>query len=151
SSRGSRYIAVVARLDSRATLASARDEMSAIAKQLESIDPRHNTNVGARVDPLLSTIVDDVRSPLFVLLGAVGFVLLIACANVGSLALGRIAAREPELAMRTALGASRGRIARQVLTESLMVAAVGGALGLGLAELGIKALISIAPSDLPRL
>jgi putative ABC transport system permease protein len=151
SSRGSRYITVVGRLRPNVTMAVARDEMSAIAKRLEAIDPRHNTKVGTRVDPLLSSIVDDVRGPLFVLLGAVGFVLLIACANVGSLALGRVAAREPELAMRTALGASRGRIARQMLTESLLLAIVGGALGIGLAGLGIKALLAIAPRDLPRL
>jgi len=150
SSRGSRYIAVIARLAPNVTLASARNEMNAIARQLEAADPRHNTNVGTRVDPLLSSIVDDVRGPLFVLLGAVGFVLLIACANVGSLALGRLAAREPELAMRTALGASRGRIARQVLTESLLLAIIGGSLGLLFARYGIQMLVAFAPSDLPR-
>ena len=151
SSRGARYITVVGRLAPNASVGTARDEMKAIAKQLEAIDPRHNTNVGARVDPLLATMVDDVRAPLFILLGAVGFVLLIACANVGSLALGRVAAREPELAMRLALGASRGRIARQVFVESLIVAVAGGLLGLGLASVGIKALVAIAPHDLPRL
>jgi predicted permease len=151
SSRGARYLTVVARLAPHSSVAGARDEMKAIAKRLESIDPRHNANVGARVDPLLSNMVDDVRTPLFVLLGAVGFVMLIACANVGSLALGRVAAREPELAMRLALGASRTRIARQVLVESLIVALAGGLLGLALAGLGIKALLSIAPGDLPRL
>jgi putative ABC transport system permease protein len=78
-------------------------------------------------------------------------VLLIACANVGSLALGRVAAREPELAMRLALGASRGRLARQMLVESLMLAIVGGTLGLALAGFGIRALVAIAPGDLPRL
>jgi predicted permease len=151
SSRGARYITVVARLAPNASVAVARDEMTAIAKRLEEIDPRHNTNVGVRIDPLLANMVDDVRAPLFILLGPVGFVLLIACANVGSLALGRVAAREPELAMRLALGASRGRIARQVLVESLTVAVVGGALGLALAGVGINALVAIAPGDLPRL
>ncbi len=151
ASRGSRYLTVVARLNSRSTPSSANDDIKSLAKHSESVDPRHNKNVGARVDPLLSSMVDDVRAPLFVLLGAVGFVLLIACANVGSLALGRLGARESELAMRTALGASRSRIARQMLTESLIVALVGGLLGLVLANFATKALIAIAPSDLPRL
>ena len=125
--------------------------MNAVALRLAALDPRHNTNVDVHVAPLLSTMVGDVEKPLFLLLGAVGFVLLIACANVGGLALGRVAARAPELAMRTALGASRIRIARQLVTESLLVAAVGGLLGLGVAAVGVKILIASAPSDLPRL
>jgi len=96
-------------------------------------------------------MIGDIHRPLFVLLGAVGFVLLIACANVASLTLGRIAARDAELALRTALGAARTRIARQIFTESLLLAIAGGVLGLGLALVGLKLLTAIAPADLPRL
>ena len=151
SSRGARWLNVVGRLAPRATLESSRREMDGVAQRIAALDPRHNTNVGVNVTPLLSSIVGDVKKPLLLLLGAVGFVLLIACANVGGLALGRVAARAPELAMRTALGASRMRIARQMLTESLLVAAVGGLLGLVVAAVGIKILIAAAPRDLPRL
>jgi predicted permease len=151
NARGRRSIAVVGRLAPGASLATARAEMAGIARHLEQVDPVHNTAVGTYVASLLTSIVGDVRTPLFVLLGAVGFVLLIACANVATLTLGRVTARVAELGVRTALGATRGRIARQVLTESVLVAMLGGALGLALAVAGMKALVASAPADIPRL
>ena len=150
SSRGGRWLNVVGRLAPHSTLESARREMNGIAQRLTALDPRHNTNVEVQVVPLLSSIVGDVEKPLFLLLGAVGFVLLIACANAEASPC-VASPRAPELAMRTALGASRLRIARQMLTESLIVATVGGLLGLVVAAVGMKILIVAAPSDLPRL
>jgi putative ABC transport system permease protein len=151
SSRGARSATVIARLSPSATLETARAEMDGIARRFEQLYPAYNANVGTRVTPLLASMVGSVRKPLFVLLGAVSFVLLIACANVGGLALGRAAARDSELALRTALGASRGRIARQLITESVMLALIGGALGLALAVAGIRGLVAIAPSHVPRM
>ena len=150
-SRGARWISVLGRLAPNATLAQARAEMDGIAKRIERLDPAHNTNVGVSVTPLLDDIIGSVQKPLFVLLGAVACVLLIACANVGGLMLGRLAARDAELAVRTALGATRGRIAKQILTESFLVAILGGTIGLIVAVAGIKILKTIAPAELPRL
>ncbi|MBC7895161.1 MAG: ABC transporter permease [Cytophagaceae bacterium] len=149
--RGARWITVLGRIAPDATLPAARRELGAIAARLEQLDPKHNEGVGARVTPFLESIVGELETPLFVLLGAVGFVLLIACANVASLTLGRVASRDAELAVRTALGATRGRIARQIMTESLLLAMLGGALGVGLALVGMRALLAIAPADLPRV
>jgi putative ABC transport system permease protein len=147
--RGARWIAVVGRLSSGATLASARAEMAAIAERLALADPRHDDGVTSRVATLREDLVGGVRAPLLILLGAVGFVMLIACVNVASLALGRTAARETELTVRVALGAGRGRIARQILTENLVLALGGGGAGLVLAVLGTRALVALAPGDLP--
>ena len=147
--RGARWIEVVGRLSSGATLAGARAEMNAIAQRLALLDPRHDGGVTSRVVTLQEDLVGGVRAPLLILLGAVGFVMLIACVNVASLSLGRTAARETELTVRVALGAGRGRIARQILTESLVLAICGGIAGLVLAILGTRALVALAPGDLP--
>ena len=147
--RGARWIAVVGRLASGATLAGARAEMAAIANRLALADPRHDGGVTSRIATLQEDLVGGVRAPLLILLGAVGFVMLIACVNVASLALGRTAARETELTVRVALGAGRGRIARQILTENLVLAIGGGIAGLALAILGTRALVALAPGDLP--
>ena len=147
--RGARWIEVIGRLSSGATLGSARAEMGAIAQRLALVDPHHDGGVTSRVATLQEDLVGGVRAPLLILLGAVGFVMLIACVNVASLSLGRTAARETELTVRVALGAGRGRIARQILTESLVLAIGGGAAGLALAVLGTRALVALAPGDLP--
>ena len=151
AARGARWLDVVARLAPGVSLERARAEMTAIAAQLERDDPRHNIGFGARLVPLRDELVGPVRGPLFILLGAVGCVLLIACVNVASLSLGRTAARETELAVRTALGAGRARLARQLLTESLVLSLGGGMVGVMLAALGTRMLVSLAPADLPRL
>jgi putative ABC transport system permease protein len=151
SSRGARWITVVGRLAPGASLEAARSELDAIAGRIALMDPDHNGGVRARITPLLESMTGSVREPLWLLLGAVALVLLIACANVGGLTLGRVAARDAELALRTALGATRERLMRQLLVESLLLALVGGGIGVALALLGVKALIAIAPANLPRL
>ena len=151
SSRGARWVHVVARLAPGVTAERAQAEMATIARGIEQRDPKHNAGWGVRTRLLHDEIVGDVRKPLLVLLGAVGFVMLIACANVASLTLGRTAAREGELAVRAAMGAERGRITRQILTESMALSLVGGVAGLALALAGTRALVALAPADIPRL
>jgi putative ABC transport system permease protein len=149
NSRGNHYLSVVARLKPRVSLQAVATEMSAIAKQQEEQYPE-NKGMGAKIVPLREQLVGDVRSALLILLGAVAFVLLIVCANIANLMLARALAREQEFAVRSAMGAGRGRLLVQLLLESLPIAVLGGIGGVLLAGWGIQLLQSLIPSDLPR-
>jgi putative ABC transport system permease protein len=149
--RGNHDRFAVGRLKPGVTAQQAQAEMSAIAAQLEREHPASNGKIGARIVPYQEDLTGRVREILAALLGAVGFVLLIACANVANLLLARGMARRQELAIRGAMGATRGRIVRQLLTESLLLAAIGGAAGLALAYGAVEGLRHIETLNIARM
>jgi len=144
-------LGVIARLTSGYSIKQAQTELDTIYRQLELQHPEYNKGFGAGVVSLYEELVGNTRLPMMILLGAVGCVLLIGCANVANLLLARDAARQKEIAVRLALGASRWRLMRQLLTESVLLALLGGGAGLLLAFTSLDALLAISPVDLPRL
>ncbi|HLB38223.1 MAG TPA: ABC transporter permease [Gemmatimonadales bacterium] len=145
-----RYLQVIGRRGSGVTVQQAQDRMSALARQLEQDFPERQTGWGVNLVPLEEQLVGDVRKALLLILGAVTFVLLIACANVASLLLARSIERRQEVTLRAALGASRARTIRQLLAESLLLAGAGGGLGAVLAWAAVDALKALSP-DIPRI
>ena len=150
--RGSHGYTALVRMRPGVTLGQAQADLARVAATFGAEHPgNYRTGFSARLRPLQDEIVGDTGRPLLILLGAVGLVLLIACANVSNLLMARAASRRREIALRTALGAGRGRLVRQLLTESMLVAVAGGALGLALASWGVDLLIGLAPDTIPRL
>jgi len=149
--RGAFFIHVLGRLQSNVTLAQAQTELSVIARRLAMQYPENNQGRDMVARPLSREVVGGVQPTLWLLLGAVSLVLLIACVNVASLLLARAVSRERELAMRMALGASRGRLVRQCLTESSVLGISGGALGVVFAVVGVHPFVSLWPGSLPRV
>jgi predicted permease len=140
----------IARLRPGVTLEQAQADMERVSRNLETTFPAEDQGIHAKLVPFKESLVRDVRPLLLVLMGAVGFVLLISCVNVANLLLARSNARAQEFAVRSALGASRARLLRQLLTESLTLSVLGGVLGLALAALGTRVIVKMLPQDLPQ-
>ncbi len=151
SVRGEHHFLSIARLKSGVTLEQAQAEMNTISQRLEQAYPEDDKGWGASIKSMREETVGDVRPALLMMLGAVAFVLLIACANVANLILARTFARRKEIAIRTAMGATRARIVQQLLGESVIISLCGGALGLIAAHYGIQLLIKFFADKLPRM
>jgi len=149
--RGALWLPVVGRLTEGVSMSAAHREMEAVAAALRDEYPDVNEGVGITLEPLHETLVGNLRAPMLVLLGAAWLVLLIAVVNVANLQLARATARTREVALRLALGAGRGRVIRQLMTESLVLGGLGGLVGIALAAATVEALVRVAPPDLPRL
>ncbi|UCG87811.1 MAG: ABC transporter permease [Gemmatimonadota bacterium] len=151
--RNNHYLPTIARLAPGATIEQARSEVNVLAARSTEDYPEYYPNTGYQIQlrSFQDSIVGLVKTPLYILLAAVGFVLLTACVNVANLLLAHGEARKREIAIRAAIGASGGRVTRQLLTESFLLAALGGVAGLGVAVIGVDALVAMAPSAVPRL
>lgn len=149
--RDAHFIRVIGRLRPGVTLSQAQSDIAGITRRMEQEFPQSNGGLGSNVVPLHAQVVGDVRGMLFILLGAVGFVLLIACTNVANLMLARATQRDREIAIRTAVGASRLRLIRQLLTESLLLSIVGGLAGLMVSIWAVAVFVKLSPGDIPRL
>lgn len=148
--RGEHHYIVMARLKSGISLTQAQAEMNTISSRLEQQYPEDDKGWGATVRPLHADMVGDVRPALLVLLGSVAFVLLIACVNVANLTLARTFSRQKEIAIRSAMGASSGRVLRQILVESVLLAVIGGAVGLAFAHFGVQLIMAFLADKVPH-
>jgi len=154
NSRGDHGLQVIARIKSGISFEQARSDMQALSQRIIEQNPAYpykEFQFRIIMNPLLDELAGDIRTALWILMGAVGFVLLIACANVANLLLARATAREREIAIRTALGAGRTRLIRQLLTESVILALMGSVVGILLARWGLSALIRIGSVSFPRI
>jgi putative ABC transport system permease protein len=149
--RSCRHLRTIGRVRQGVPIAQAQSELATIQQRIEKDHPSDYSSSGIRLKPLHEQFAGAAQPVLFLLFGAVGFVMLIVCANVANLMLARTASRKKELALRLALGASRARILKQILTESILLATFGGALGVLLALFGTQWLVSLAPRDIPRI